>query len=99
MELGGFILCTHLKEDLFTDVGTEMYPIRTPGFERTWFFYLSVTDCDRVYVAQGRYVTLGRKAKRADDRDSCADELCRFNRDVFTLPRRVLTSVMEEYCS
>jgi len=47
-----------------------------------------VTACDRLYVAQGRYVTLGRKAKRADDRDSCGDKLCRFYRDVFTLPRR-----------
>jgi len=34
--LVGFILCSHLKEDLFTDVGAEMYLIRTPGFERTW---------------------------------------------------------------
>jgi len=36
MELVGFILCTHLKEDLFTGAGAEMYLIRTPGFERTW---------------------------------------------------------------
>ena len=35
MELVGFILCTHLKEDLFTEVGAEMYLIRTSGFGRT----------------------------------------------------------------